>query len=134
MNEPQYYPTVFDEDGTKYILARVLRKNTTHSMVIPATSDFTSITRGVYSVPSSTVIVAATTLTTTDVILSALSTGNIWDFSVGGSTGFNFIDTVPTTAFPTGGQVVQVEYKFTMTAGDVYSLRVRGPVLPIEGS
>jgi hypothetical protein len=134
MSEPQFYATIWDEDGSKYVLARVKRKNSTHDMSVPATSDVSSITRVVYSIPSSTVILASTTLTTSDVFLSAMSTGNIWDTSLGGTTGFNFIDNIPVGAFATGNANVLVEYKITLTAGDVFPLRVRGPVLPLEGS
>ena len=131
MSTPQYYKTVWMEDGTGYVTARITRKNSSHAMVIPATSDFTSITRGAYSVPSSSVISAATTLTTTDVVLTALSTANIWTVD---STGFNFIDTVPSTYFANANQQVRVEYLFTLTSGEKFALQVDGPVHPAEGS
>ena len=131
MAEPQVYTTVWNEDGTAYVLARVMRKNSSHSMVVPASSDVSSITRAVYSMPSSTVVLASTTLTTSDVLLTALSTGDVWTVD---ATGFNFVDIVPATAFPTANQDIKVEYKWTLTDSTVFPLAVRGPVLGIEGS
>ena len=130
--EPSYYSATWDEDGTKYVLARITRPSTAYSMVIASATDFSSITRAVYAVPSSTVISASTALTLASVVLSAYSTGNIWDAD---GTGFNFVDRVPSTCFPNAGVNELVEYKFTLTSGDEGYLRVRGPVLGrTEGS
>ena len=128
--EPQYYSSVFDEDGSKYVLARVTRKNFSHDMVAIASSDVTSITRTIYSVPSSTVVSASTTLTVANVVVTT-STGNIWTKD---ETGFNFIDLVPAASFPKPEELVTIEYKFTYVDGVVTYLRARGPVLPVEGS
>ena len=126
--EPQYYSGVFDEDGTKYILARITRVSSTYDMVAVASTDVSSVTRTVYSVPSSTVIQATTTLSN---VVIGLSTGSIWTKD---ETGFNFIDLVPAASFPRPDEVVTIEYKFTYLDGSVYYLRARGPVLPVEGS
>ena len=127
----QVYQTVYGEDSSAYIMARVMRKNSSHAMVAVVAADMSSIIRNVYQTDGSMLVLGPTTLTVADVILSALSTGNIWTVD---STGFNFIDTIPTTAFPTGGATYRVEYKFTLTGGEVFPLVVVGNAMALLAS
>ena len=131
MSAPVTYRATVNEDGTAYVLARILRKDSNHAMSVPATSDFSSITRGVYLTRTSTAVLAATTLTTTNVVLSSLSTGNIWTAD---STGFNFIDTVPSSGFPDGGEVYTLEYKFTLASGEVGWMTIHATAMNMLGS
>lgn len=128
--EPQYVAAIFDEDSSKYVLARVTRPNSSWNMTAITSTDITSITRAVYSVPSSTIILTSTTLTTTNVVITT-STGTIWTKD---GDGFNFVDAVPVTAFPNPNETVLIEYKFTFVDNTIFPMRVRGPVLPLEGS
>ena len=128
--EPKYHPAVFDEDSSKYVLARITRASTSYSMTAIASTDITSITRAVYSVPSSTTILASTTLTVGNVVI-ATSTANIWDKD---ESGFCFVDLVPAAAFPNANETVLIQYIFTFVDGVTFPLRIRGPVLPVEGS
>ena len=117
------------EDGSAYALARVKKKDSSHNMVIVSTSDFSTISRSVYD--STTVVIGPTTLTVADTILNALSTGTIWTID---STGFNFIDLVPSTAFPTGGTTYRLEYKFTLTGGEIFHLPINATAISVSAS
>ncbi len=109
-----------------YVLVRLKKKDSSHNMVIVASTDFTSIKRAVYNVLTEVAVLAEATLTLSSVVLAALSTGSIWTAD---TTGFNFIDPILTTDFPSGSSIVRVEYEFIMTSGEVYHLRVEGPVV-----
>ena len=110
------------EDGTAYAMARLKRKDSSHNLVIVAQANFTSISRKVIRKSDLSTVIGPTTLTTTTVIINSLSTGTIWTKD---TTGFNFIDTVPTTAFPVGGEDYNLEYTFTLTGGEVFPLVIR---------
>lgn len=127
-SKPKVYKTKWNEDGSAYVMARVMRKNSSQNLVAVQQSDLSSITRKVFLVSDESTVIGPTTLTVSDVILNALSTGSIWTVD---STGFNFIDTVPPSAFPTGDAEYRIEYKFTLTGGEVFWLLVSGTALPV---
>lgn len=131
MAKPKLYKTRWNEDGSAYVMARVMRKNSSQNLVAVQQSDLSSITRKVFLVSDESVVLGPTALTISDVILNSLSTGSIWTVD---STGFNFIDTVPPTAFPTGDAEYRIEYKFTLTGGEVFWLLVTGTALPVMTS
>ena len=110
------------EDGTAYAMSRLKKKNSSHNLVIVAQSDFATISRKVIRKSDLSTVLDSTNLTIATVVLSALSTGDIWTKD---QTGFNFIDTVPSTAFPVGGEDYNLEYLFTMTSGEVWPLVIR---------
>lgn len=118
------------EDSSSYALARVMNKSSAHNMVAAVAADLTSISRSVFEytagVLGTTAIIGPTTLVTADVMLVSLSTGDIWTLD---TTGFNFIDTVPTTAFPTGGSVYNLRYTFTTTTSLTFILTYKVPVV-----
>ena len=130
-SKPKIYKTRWNEDGSAYVMARAMRKNSSQNLIAVVPADVSSVSRKVFKVSDGSVIIGPTTLVTADVILSALSTGSIWTVD---STGFNFIDTVPATAFPDGDTDYQVEYKITLTGGEVFWLIVSGMSLPVMTS
>lgn len=119
MSIAQAYQANVMEDGDAYAMARVYKKSAGHNMVVVAVADFTSITRTVYDTTDDSTVIGPTTLVTADVILAALSTGDIWDVD---SVGFNFIDQVPNTAFPNGNRTYRLLYTFTTTTSLVFHL------------
>lgn len=104
-----------DEDGSAVCLARVTKEDASHNMVIATTADFSSITRTVYD-EAGTVVIGPDAMTiNSSLILAAYSTGNIWNNY--DSTGFNFENTIPATAFPEPDRLYLVVYKLTFTGG-----------------
>jgi len=128
MAKPKVYKARWNEDGSAYVLARVMRKNSSQNLVAVQQSDLSSVTRKVFLVSDESVVLGPTNLTISDVILNTLSTGSVWTVD---TTGFNFIDTVPPTAFPAGDAEYRIEYKFTLTGGEVFWLLVTGTALPV---
>lgn len=130
-SKPRVWRAKWNEDGSAYVLARVMRKNSSQNLVAAQQADLTSVTRKVFLVADESVVLGPTTLTISDVVLNSLSTGSIWTVD---ATGFNFIDTVPPTAFPVGDSEYRIEYKFTLTGGEVFWLLVSGTALPVLSS
>lgn len=128
MSKPKVYKAKWNEDGSAYVMARVMRKNSSQNLVAVVQSDLSAISRRVFTAADGATVIGPTSLTITDVILNTLSTGTAWTTD---STGFNFVDTIPATAFPTGDTEYQVEYKFTLTGGDVFWLLVAGDSVPV---
>jgi len=127
-NKPKVFKTKWNEDGSAYVMARAMRKNASHNLVALVPADVSSVVRRVFTTSDETVILGPTTLTVSDVILASLSTGNIWTAD---TTGFNFVDTVPPTAFPNGETEYRIEYKITLTGGEVFWLLVSGTSLAV---
>ena len=111
------------EDGSAYALARVLTKNSSHNLIAAVQSDISTISRSVFlytdNVVGTTAIIGPTALVVADAVLNALSTGDVWTLD---TTGFNFLDTVPVTAFPTGGATYDLRYTFTSDSGLTFFL------------
>ena len=105
-----------------------MRKNSSQNLVALVPADVSSITRKVFKTSDGSTVIGPTTLTISDTILASLSTGTIWTVD---TTGFNFVDTVPPTAFPDGDTEYQIEYKITLTGGEVFWLLVAGTSLPV---
>lgn len=127
-NKPKIFKTKFNEDGSAYVMARAMRKNSSQNLVALVPADVSSVVRRVFTTSDGAVVIGPTTLTVSDVILGSLSTGTIWTVD---TTGFNFVDTVPATAFPDGDTEYQIEYKITLTGGEVFWLLVSGTSLAV---
>lgn len=127
-NKPKVFKAKWNEDGTAYVMARVMRKNDSQNLVAAVPADVSSVIRRVFTTVDDSVVLGPTTLTVADVFLSSLSTGSIWTAD---TTGFNFIDVVPPAAFPDGDTEYRIEYKITLTGGEVFWLLVTGTSLPI---
>ena len=126
--KPKIFKARWSEDGSAYIMARAMRKNSSQNLVALVPADVSSVIRNVYKTSDETVVIGPTTLVIADTILSSLSTGSVWTID---STGFNFVDTVPPTAFPAGDTEYQIEYKITLTGGEVFWLMVAGTSLAV---
>lgn len=127
-NKPKVYKAKWAEDGSAYVMARVMKKDDSQNLVAAVAADISTISRRVFTAADGAVVLGPTTLTVSSVMLASLSTGSIWTAD---STGFNFLDVVPPTAFPDGDTEYQIEYKFTMTGGEVFWLLVTGTSLPV---
>jgi hypothetical protein len=127
-NKPKVFKCKWNEDGSAYVLARIEKKDSSYDLVPAQQADVSSIVRRVFRTSDSTLILGPTTITVATAVLDSLSTGSIWDAD---STGFNFFDTVPPTAFPDGDTEYRVEYKITMADGFVSWLLVAGTSLPV---
>lgn len=119
---------VWQEDGTCYTLARITRKDSSHNIVPVQQVNVSSIVRNVYKAATATLVLGPTSILKANAILDTLSQGTVWTAD---NIGFNFIDEVPPTAFPIGDDVYQVEYKFTLTSGEVYWLVYKGAASPV---
>lgn len=126
--QPTIVHAVVFEDGDAYVLARITKKDASHNKVAIVPADVSTVSRKVLLVSDGSTIIGPTPLTVANVVLSALSTGTIWEVD---TTGFNFIDLVPATAYPTGEAEVAVEYKFTLTGGEVFWIVARCTPLPV---
>lgn len=127
-SKPKIFKTRWNEDGSAYVMARVMKKNSSQNLVAVTPADVSSISRRVFTTSDGATVIGPTTLVTADTILSVLSTGTVWTLD---TTGFNFVDTVPPTAFPAGETEYQIEYKITLTGGEVFWLLVVGTSLPV---
>lgn len=119
------------EDSSSYALARVLVKNSSHNLVAAVIADISTISRSVFlvtdGVVGTTAVIGPTTVVVADTMLNALSTGDLWNtaYDFGGFAGFNWIDTVPATAFPTGGATYDLRYTFTSASSLTFFLVFR---------
>ena len=127
-SRPKIYKTRWNEDGSAYIMARAMRKNSSQNLVPLTPSDVASVVRRVFTTSDGAVVLGPTTLDVSSCVLSSLSTGTIWTAD---ATGFNFVDTVPPSAFPDGETEYQIEYKIALTGGEVFWLLVAGTSLPV---
>ncbi len=96
-------------------------------------ADVSSIERKVFdldgSTPDTPVI---TSLTVATSVVVATGTDNvIW---VKDDVGYNFIDDIPASSFPTGGNRYRVEYKVTLAGGSVFHGIYEGQASSIKGS
>lgn len=101
------------EDGGAQTMARVLANDATNAQQ----ADISSITYKVFDIDNSNTETATGTLTVSDVIFDTLQTDARWSVD---TTGYNFRHEVPATAFPTGGNRYQIEYKCTPASGQVF--------------
>lgn len=74
-------------------------------------ADVSSIAYSVYDRTGGSVVTSGT-LTVSSVVFDTLQTGAPWTYD---STGYNFKTTLATTAFPTGGRLYRVEFKWTFS-------------------
>ena len=119
------------EDGSSLALARILTVNGSNNKVAAVIADVSTISRSVFlvtdGVVGTTAVIGPTTVVVADTVTNTLSTGDIWDtkYDFDGFAGFNFIDTVPATAFPTGGAVYCLRYTFTSASSLTFFLTYR---------
>lgn len=80
----------------------------------------TSITYGVRDVTDGSEIVAAgTALTVANVVFDTLQTDDRWDED---TDGYNFLHAIAASVFATGDVLAQIEYVFTPTSGQAWTL------------
>jgi hypothetical protein len=115
------FQVIWNEDGSATCLTRVTARNGSGA-AIPSEgkwlqqADVASITCKVIDVTNNdTEITPAPTVSVASVILNTpVTDGTIWDAD---TTGYNFLHDLAGSYFPTGGNVYQVEYYFTLTGG-----------------
>lgn len=124
------HETRFNEDGSATIKARVMAVDGTGSAAGPGEgyavkrADLASISVLIYDITGAAAQGSPPSITIANVISDTLiTTAALWKTD---EYGYNFIHTLPTTAFPTGDSEYQVEYKFTTTGGAVGWLKVKG--------
>ena len=107
--------SVFEDTGA-VIMARVYGNAGT-----PITqASLASIVCKVFDLSDGNTLIATRTLTIADVVFDALQTSDArWTTD---STGYNFLDAVPATAFPNGGRTYRLEYVFTPVSGQPFAL------------
>lgn len=97
-------------------------------------ADVSEIERKVFDLDGSTpdTPTATDTLTISSVVLDTPVTTNvIWTLD---TTGYNFIDDIGAAKFPVGGRNYRVEYKVTLTGGQVFHGIYEGTAQPLRGS
>lgn len=124
------YTFRFNEDGTAIVKARVSADDGTgKSTGVPGEgyflkqADLSTITCLVYDVTGSASVATPTVTISSAVLDTPLTTAAKWRK---GGPGYNFVHTLAGTNFPTGGSTYRVEYKFTLTGGTVYWLKLEG--------
>ena len=125
------YETRFHEDGSCTVKARVSADDGTGAATgkdgegnFLKVADFSTITVLIYDITASSPQASPPTFAPSAVILDTpVTSAAKWGRD---PYGYNFVHTLPITAFPTGGSEYQVEYLFTTTGGAVGWLKVRG--------
>lgn len=127
------YEVSFNEDGSATVLARMTARDGSGSATGVAgegnwleQADLASITCSVFDLTSSTpgtAIVTPTVTISSAILDTPVTATTIWCRD---TVGYNFIHDLPVTAFPTGGNLYRVEYKFTTTGGSVGWLLLQG--------
>jgi hypothetical protein len=116
------------EDSSASFLARIRKANGG----LIQQSDINSILVKVFNTHASSVTpVYSDTLVISSVIFNTLQTGEQWGLD---ATGYNFIHTVPATAFATPSKNHRVEYKISLTDGGIIWLTADVVVQPVLSS
>lgn len=107
------------EDSSSTFMCRMLASDGSAAQQ----ADVTSIAYSVYDRTGGAVVISGT-LTVSSVVFDTLQTGAPWTLD---STGYNFKATLAATAYPTGGRLYRVEFKWTFADGtvgfDVYDVK-----------
>jgi hypothetical protein len=106
--------TAFWKGTDPYLLARIYKATAAYAEQAIAQSDVSTITYEVFN-KSSGASLATGSLTVSDVVLNALSTGNIWTVD---STGFNFVWIASRSLF-TASVTHRIAVTITLTSGKV---------------
>lgn len=92
-----------------YLLGRVPKLDASYNKVVAVAADVASISYTIYNHATGAVISGPTSLTPADVMLSAYSTGTVWQED---TTGFNFIAILASALF-TADVVHRIKVTFT---------------------
>jgi hypothetical protein len=124
----------FQEDSTNVMLGRLTSDNGSGSATGVKgegswleQADFSSITCKVFdrsSQTESTAIATPSVTIATSVIDTPVTDNALWTKD---TTGYNFKHSLANTIFTTGGNTYRVEYKGTLTNGDVFHWGYEGP-------
>ena len=140
MASTDVYQVRFNEDGSATALARMTARDGSGAATGVAgegnwlqQADLASITCAVFDMSDSgTAAIATPTVTISSAIINTPVTSTaIWCRD---SVGYNFLHDLPPTAFPTGGHVYRIEYKFTTTGGAVGWLLMEGMATAVRTS
>jgi len=132
------FSVVWPEDGTATVLGRLTWRSGSGSATGVAgegnwlqIADVDTITYSAFDLDSSdpdNAFVDGTSVTVATAVLdSPVSTTVLWKKD---TTGYNFIHDLPPATFPTGDRRVLVEYKITLTGGEVLWGKYVGTVDP----
>lgn len=127
------------EDSSCEVLGRVTARNGSGAATgvrgegkFLMQADVSSITAKVYNLtddPNGESPTEELTLTVSSVILNTVDeSGEVWTQD---DIGYNFRHALASTLFPDGGDIYRVEYKFTLTGGEVFHEYFEGPANPI---
>lgn len=105
------HKTAMFEDSSGTFMCRMLASDGSAAQQ----ADVTSIAYIVYDRTGGASVISGT-LTVANVVFDTLQTASPWTLD---STGYNFKATLPTTAFPTGGRLYRVEFKWTFADSTV---------------
>lgn len=119
----------FREDSTATVLARITARNGSGAATgrngegkFLQQANVSSISYALYNLSSSTPTTATETgtLMVSSVVLDTVVTSQeLWPLD---TIGYNFLTDIPATWIATGGDEYQLEYKFTLTGGEVFFL------------
>jgi len=136
---PTPFAVSFHEDGDSTILGRITARNGTGSATgidgegnFLKQADISSIVRKTFDLEGDVTAPVETTLTVSTVVLdTVITTNTIWTLD---TTGYNFIDDVAASLFPTGGRRYRIEYIVTLSGGAVFHGVYEGIADPIFSS
>lgn len=137
-SEPNCFSVVWAEDGSATVLGRLTARNGSGSATgvkgegnWVQQADVSTITYSVFDLDSSdpdNALVDGSSVTVGDAVLdSPVTTTVLWTRD---TTGYNFVHDLPSTTFPTGGHRYLVEYKVTLSGGEVLWGKYTGPAHP----
>ena len=129
------------EDSDATVLGRITARNGTGTATGVAgegnwlkQADITSITRKVFDLESATpetAIFSSTVTVSTAVLDTPVTTSVLWTKD---TTGYNLLDDIAASNFPTGRRTYRVEYVVTLTGGAVFHGAYKGPAKPVSSS
>ena len=136
---PTPFAVAFNEDGDVTILGRITARNGSGSATgidgegnFLEQADISTIVRKTFDLEGDTTDPVSTSLTVSAVVLDTVVTANtIWTLD---TIGYNFIDDVPASLFPTGGRRYRIEYVVTLSGGAVFHGVYEGIADPIFSS
>ena len=131
------FPARWSEDGTATCLARVCAINGSGAATGVngegrwiTQSDLSAITCNLFDVTAGSAAVSAT-VTSAAILNTPVTSQANW---ASDTTGYNFLHTLPITAFPAADRTYRVEYKLTLNGGEVFFIRYQGSVVSTLGS
>lgn len=138
MPDNRQFSATWRQDGTALILGRLVASNGSGDATgVPGEgrwveqADLSSIVCGVYEAGSETPVVSPSVTIASVIFDTPVTDRVLWDRD---QIGYNFLHTLPVTAFPSADKTYTVQYTFTFAGGTVAVAQISGQALRTRGS